>query len=519
MFGSARRVPNKEQTAQIISRPAPIGGWNARDALADMPPTDAVALVNLFPTPSRCELRKGFSSFATGFPAAVETIAGYQGATPKLFGCSNGNIYDATAGGAIGAAVVSGLSSNRWQYFNYTTTAGTRYLLMFNGTDKPRYWDGASWITVDNASVPAITGLTTTEISAATSHKSRIWLVRKNTLELYYLPVGAVGGAVSLYDLRPIFKRGGKIVTVETWSADSGSGLDEHLVVLTDQGEVAIYQGTDPTNIATWALVGVYYLGGSPVGNRPVIKFGGDLLILSQIGVLPASKLLQSMVINVSSTVSDKIQDAIGSAIVQYATNFGWQMLYFEPESALVINVPTTAIAFEQYVMNTITGSWCRFTGWNSYCWEIYNDRAYFGAATTIAKAWDNYADNTSNITTSLKAAFDYCGRMGRLKQWVMCRPVLGSDGIPGVALGLNVDFDDSATTGTPTFSIVASSSWDSALWDSGTWGGGALTIQKGWQYLSGLGYAGSLVLSTSSKGIQVQLMAIDYAFEEGGVL
>lgn len=519
MFTPRRRPINRQQTAQIVTRPAPVGGWNARDALAEMPPTDAVAMVNLFPTPSRVELRKGFSSFATGFPSIVETVAGYQGATPKLFGCAGGKIYDATAGGAIGAAVVSGLSSNRWQYFNYTTTGGVRYLLMFNGTDKPQYWNGAAWIAVDGVSAPAITGITTTEILCGTSHKSRVWLVRKNTLELYYLPVGAVGGAVSLFDLRPIFKRGGKIVAVETWSADSGVGLDDHLVIVTDQGEVAIYMGTDPTSLSTWALVGVYYVGGSVVGNRPFVKFGGDLLVICQLGVLPLSKLLQSIVINVSSTVTDKIQDAVGSAIIQYATNFGWQLQYFEPESALVLNVPTSTTVYEQYVMNTITGAWTRFTGWNADCWEVYNDRSYFGAATTIAKAWDGYTDGTANIVTTLKTAFDYVNEMGALKQWVMCRPILASDGIPGVSLGLNIDFDDNTTVGTPTFTTIASSTWDSALWDSATWGGGALTIQKGWQYLSGLGYAASLYLTTSSKGIQVQLMAIDYAFETGGVL
>ena len=520
MFGnSARRQPQRTQRGLTVSRPAPVGGWNARDALANMAATDAVSMINWWPTPSFVQVRQGYTNFATGFPAAVETVAAYQGATPKIFGASGGNIYDATAGGAIGAAVVSGLSNNRWQYFNYTTTGGVRYLLMFNGTDKPQYWNGAAWIAVDAVSAPAITGLTTTEIIGGTAHKSRIWLIRKNTLELYYLPVGGVGGAVSLYDLRPIFKRGGKILACETWSADAGNGLDDHLVIATDQGEVAVYQGSDPTSAATWSLVGVYYLGGSVIGNRPFCRFGGDLLVISQFGLVPMSSLLQSMVINVAKTVTDKIQNQISTSISAAASTFGWQVTSWQPENMLFINVPITSTTFEQYAMNSITGAWARFQNMNASCWEVYNDLLYFGGSTVIAKAWNGYDDNGANIVTDLKTAFDYLDRPGELKQWVMCRPIIYSDGVPGASYGLNLDYDDSDVVSTPSFSPTTGSLWDSAVWDTATWGGGSLAIQKTWQYLSGLGYAGAFRLKTSSKGITVQLAAIDYLFEPGGVL
>jgi hypothetical protein len=35
--------------ANVASLPAPVGGWNARDSLANMAPTDAVQLVKFFP--------------------------------------------------------------------------------------------------------------------------------------------------------------------------------------------------------------------------------------------------------------------------------------------------------------------------------------------------------------------------------------------------------------------------------------------------------------------------------------
>ena len=39
------KAPQRQQISVLQSYPAPIGGWNKRDALAEMKPTDAVDLV------------------------------------------------------------------------------------------------------------------------------------------------------------------------------------------------------------------------------------------------------------------------------------------------------------------------------------------------------------------------------------------------------------------------------------------------------------------------------------------
>jgi hypothetical protein len=45
--------------------PAPVGGWNARDPIADMPARDAVFLDNFFPRASDVMLRPGSALLAT----------------------------------------------------------------------------------------------------------------------------------------------------------------------------------------------------------------------------------------------------------------------------------------------------------------------------------------------------------------------------------------------------------------------------------------------------------------------
>jgi hypothetical protein len=45
-------MPAQGRKATTTSVAAPIGGWNARDSVAEMNPMDAVVMQNLFPTPS-----------------------------------------------------------------------------------------------------------------------------------------------------------------------------------------------------------------------------------------------------------------------------------------------------------------------------------------------------------------------------------------------------------------------------------------------------------------------------------
>jgi hypothetical protein len=112
--------------ATSVSLPAPVGGWNARDSLADMAEDDAVTLTNLFPSTTSVDVRSGYTEFSTGYGSAVETLMQYAGgATSELFAIAGGEIFDATAGGAIGAAEVTGLTNSRWQYINLATAAGT----------------------------------------------------------------------------------------------------------------------------------------------------------------------------------------------------------------------------------------------------------------------------------------------------------------------------------------------------------------------------------------------------------
>ena len=505
--------------ARVASVPAPVGGWNARDSIANMQPLDAVQLINFFPTISNCVLRGGSTNWATGMTGQVQTIMVYNGSTSsKMFaavGTPDFKFYDASTAGAATATTVTGLTNAIWEYINITTTGGT-YLYAVNGADKPRLYDGTSWVAIDAASTPAITGVTTTTLSNVTLFKKRLWFIQKDTLKAWYLPTSAVGGAAQVLDLSSIAKFGGKLVDLDTWTIDAGYGVDDNLVFVTSNGEVIVYRGTDPSSDATWALTGVWKLG-SPIGNRSMLKWGGDLLILTYDGLMPMAQGLQSSRLDPRVALSNKIQGAIVAATAAYSSStVGWQVYYNARRNAVWINVPIAEGQQEQYVMNTITTSWAQFQGWTANVWETYNDNPYYGGNGVVVRAWDDtYVDNTSNISTNVFQAFNYFDSRGVKKYFTRARPSIFTNGAPAIFVGINVDFNVDDTTAPISASASAVGLWDAGTWDSALWGSG-LQITNNWQGVTGLGYCGSIQLKSASSGLQIEWASTDVVYQAG---
>lgn len=505
----------KRQNQHVASLPAPVGGWNARDSVANMDPLDAVRLVNLFPGVSTVDLRGGYAEHVTGLPAQVESLMSYAGgATDKFFAASGTAFYDVTTAGAVGAAVVTGLTNARWEYSNITT-AGGNFLYAANGVDKPRLYDGTTWTTIDGSSSPAITGVTTTTLHCPLLFKNRMWFIQANTLKAWYLPTNAVGGAAASLDLSAVARKGGYLVAMGAWTLDAGYGADDNLVFITSQGEIIVYRGTDPASASTWAQQGIW-LSGAPISRRCMLKYGGDILILTYDGLLPLSEALQSSRLDPRVALTDKIQGAVATATFQYGSSFGWALIYNPKNNALQINVPTSVGMQQQFVMNSITKCWAQFTGWPANCWEQFQDNPYFGGSGVVYRAWTtDYADDDTAIPGEALQAFNYFQNRGAKKYFTRARPSISTDGVPSLFIGMNVDFDLSDTTAALSFSPTQVGLWDTGVWDTALWGSG-LTVTNNWQGITGIGTCGAVHLKTSSKGLQIEWNETDIVYQNG---
>jgi len=506
------------QTAGATTLPAPIGGLNDRDSLAAMPATDAIVLDNWWPEPSKLVVRNGSTTWATGFAGKVESLVEYcpPNGNSKLFACSNGDIFDVTNSGAIGTPVVTGQTVNRWQDVS-CTTAGGSYLALFNGTDKPLLYDGTAWTAIDSASTPAITGVTTTLLISGCIFKNRLYMIERDSMRVWYLPVVSIGGAAASIDFGQVFQRGGHLVAMYTWTLDAGNGSDDHAVFISSNGEVAVYAGTDPSVAATWHLVGVFSLG-KPIGRRCGIKYAGDLLIVCEDGVYPLGKGLLSSSIDKRVSITDKIQNSISRNVTDYGANFGWELCLFPEKSALILNVPAGNGANFQYVQNIITGAWTKFTGWSANCWRRSTFGLFYGDDTVVRQAWTGFVDDTTMIVADALQSFQYFGTKAQNKYFTMVRPYIQTTGVPSILYGLNGDFNPQPAQGVLSYTPASSMVWGNMTWGEMVWGGSVQSLAE-WHTVGGIYKTAAIRLKAQSNGSEVEWAATDFIYSRGGLL
>lgn len=507
---------NKQRVSRTASIPAPTGGLNARDAIANMKSTDAVVMTNWFPSTATVDIRNGYQSHATGMTGAVETLMAYSyGATEELYAAVDGDIFDVTTAGAVGAAAVTGLTNSRLQYI-LMGTAGGNFLLAVNGADKMQVYTGAAWYA--DGTTTTVTGFDTADAAHINNFKNRVWLIEKDTLKAWYLPVSSIGGAANVLDFSGLFRLGGYLMAMTNWTIDNAAGVDDYAAFISSEGEVAIYQGTDPSSSTTWALKGTFRIG-RPIGRRCAIKAGADVLILTTDGAFPLSKALLTDRAQMQMAVTDKITNLITSSIRQYKDNFGWQTIIHPVGNKMLINVPEIETSTSiQYVMNTITGAWCKFTGWDGFCWEIMSDKLYFGGTDEVFEADTSTDDNGSDIQADVQQAFSYFGDNTAQKHFKMIRVLFSAESDVTPAVIMNVDFSVNTPLGTPSYTTGGGSVWDVAPWNTSSWDSGDVLIKK-WQGVTGIGYSGGVRLNNVSSGTKIRWQSTDIVYERGSVL
>lgn len=510
------RNAKRSRVAVGKSIPAPVEGWDAVSPLSSMKPERAIVLDNYFPQPGYVEIRKGYTAWTTAIGAhPVESLMVYNGVTAasnKMFAVCNGTFYDVTSSGAASATTVTGTTSNRWRYVNYTTSANVAYLWACSGFDSPKHWNGSVWAT------PAITVVTPSDIINVNVFKKRIWGCLANSLDACYLPLDSVAGAATKFPLGSVFNRGGYLVAMATWTFDGGLGPDDYAVFITSRGQVAIYSGTDPAS--DFLLKGVFNLG-TPIGYKCFTKVGADVALISIDGVLPLSKALAvDQAAAATIAITQRINNAMNTAAKNYGSNFGWELLSYPRGTMAILNVPIAeSVTQYQYVMNTLTGAWCRFTGWNFNCFAVFNDLLYAGGNDGTVKKCDYGAiDGSTTIDAQGQTAYNYFNDRGFQKRLVEMQPLITTDSDVVPSLGISTDYRDNATIGTPTAASTSSALYDSALYDTDLYASEG-RASADWTTVSGLGQCASVHFrtSTSSTGqVIVQLNGFNIVYERG---
>jgi hypothetical protein len=506
------------QKSSSTSIPAPIGGLNARDSIANMNAKDAVKLENWFPKTTSVDVRNGYTAWNT-FTGVCQSILVYtSGSATKVFPCvKNGatySIFDGTSSGALSVAVVGGggatvaaITNTRYDYVNFGTTGG-QFMSVVNGSDAPLQYDGTTW------TVSTMTGGTPANLFTVGVYSSRLWYLQKDSMNAWYQVTSAITGALTQLNLGSIFKLGGYLNSVITIT-DAANTLSDYIGFLSSEGEIVAYTG-DPAS--TFTRVAQFRIGRPVIkGNRCWTKWGSDALVLCTDGVYPLRKAIQDNSRDSGLSVSDKIRNLINSDISLHGAKYGWSVTVHPTGAKLFVNVPTSEdVDSYQYVMNTQTGAWCKFTGWTAFCFEVARDTLYFGGSGKMVKADTGTVDGSTAIMADCRQAYNYLGTRGLAKHMRLMRPVMATDGEFQFAITVDVDYTDRDISTLYNVPGGGGDPWG-GVWDV-AWSG-AVQAQNRWYSAVGIGHAVAPRLKAQTASVSLSWSATDVAYEAGGVV
>jgi hypothetical protein len=510
---------------QVAALLAPSNGLNYRDPFITLDAKDAVVLNNFIAKPTGVELRGGFQKHVTGLGGTVNTIMSYmsQDSTDdKLFAAVDDKFYDVTNSADAPTALVADTNSVDGLWSSIMFSAPTMNFLCAT-SPSGGYW---TYDRIDGWEdrTAALTGLDA-PAGCIAAWKNRLWICGEGTAKVFYLPVSSIQGAVTELDIGPLLKHGGSVVAVVNWTMSAGLTIDDYLVFFGSQGDVVVFQGTDPDNIDTFAIKGIWYMGRPPVGNRFFVQYGGELLVLSEFGLIPLSKMINGQVADSYNVMSARISPALTPMLSRLIDNKTWEVRLLENNDLLMIKPPREFSEYRQYVMFIQTGAWSTFSEMPLNTIATYNGQMYFGdeqgnVQIALSVKRDGMArDGTGGLTVSgqSQGGFNAFGSPANYKLFTMARPILIAAAQPSVQAQMNVEYTFNPIYASPSFVDRDNAEWDEGVWNTAQWAGSTNTYAA-WVGLQNMGYYGSLRVSVKGDPGTV-FVSSNVMYQPGGVM
>ena len=511
---SPRPAQIKRSVAAVRHISAPLKGLSLNSKLVTGDPLTATILDNWVVEENNICCRPGIKLFWNyGSASPVEMLVPYYGAPSRLAAAVDGKLITLD-----GTVLKTGFLSNDWSWTSFSNLSSVDFTVMANGVDGVWSWDGTNTAPVKEAvTAPATeTWIVPDQFNIVLSHMNRLWFADGSNLAVYYLPLQQKSGEVKVIPLNAIFKRGGTIRAMYTWTTEGGENLNDQLVIFSSNGECAIYNGVDPAS--DFYLTGLYRFD-SPMSKHSVVNYGGDLYVLISTGLVPMSTLMRAESDQLAASDRNVVSEFFTSSLA-FRSDAGWQTFINPSSGRIICNMPQGGTnAYRQMVRNMPNPVWSSWSSLPARCWGWVANRVFLGS--DDGKVYEIHPsflnDAGKPIRVDVQPAWGNFGTPA-IKHFKMVLPYLQSDGTPRPYIDMKVDYDLSPPTNQPDVTFAdTGAAWDEGDWDVASWAGGLIT-HNNWTGVGRLGRVGAPRLVALIQNAEFSLTGWDVLFETGSV-
>jgi hypothetical protein len=280
---------------------------------------------------------------------------------------------------AVGSSVYDPDLGTHWRCLVAHTSPASGNFAAYRGAN-PTHWidkasDDGQFITGPPGS-PVEHGLSLTQVW---KYRRRLFFIQGRSMDAWHLDIDAVGGLLKQIPLSGAFTKGGYLLFGCAWSVSAGDGIDDKCIFVTSEGEIAVFTGTNPTDAANWKQQGRYQIS-RPMGKNAWLNIGGDVLIITVDGIVPISQALVKDITALEFSALTRSIHPLWSEEVLDKNDLPWSMCKWDEFGGLFVTTPGGSVGdWRCFVANTVTGAWCRFTGWDALQFCSLSGNMFFG--------------------------------------------------------------------------------------------------------------------------------------------
>lgn len=535
---ASKMRPKQRQSAGTILYPAPARGINAIGNLSQMEMIDAIYMYNMVPARYGNRVRDGYIEHCTNVgTGGVRTVIPYIGSVVsenKLFACAEDGIYDVTSSTDSPTQLIAFASTSNLSgygvWVTYENSAAAKFICY---TDEENGYyvyteSTGTWAKIaQGTGASQVSGVDPADFVFVMIWKNRLWFIQKDTGDAYYLEVGSLFGAATVFHFGSKFKFGGFLQGLFNWTVDGGVGVDDYLVAVSGGGDVVVYQGTDPNSATDFSQRGVYYIGPPPAGRRIAGSLGGELFLLSTYGLIPITKLLSGQTITETDIyVSERITPLINIQMALSRSQRGWEVRFVPSQTLLLISSPKqTNQSYIQFVQSTDTYGWAIYRDFPYFTGDTWQGSFYVGDESNRILLHSGGKDNVpiddntagSAIEFSLLTAFHDLDAPAANKIAQFIRATFIGDAVPSYEAVARYDYNVIEPLLSPAAVVPVGSVWDVAVWDTAIWGGDFIVSNE---LRGAYGIGRSLAIAVrGSSSVATTLVRFDVTLTMGNVL
>jgi hypothetical protein len=537
--GPRRTTPRRSsatQNHQAYPFGAPLGGLDVTQPLPGGNPNTAIRLENLIPRTLGCQMRRGYIRWLSHLSGEVRSLMKYQSPTGNnqlLAATAAGDVYNVTTTHPSSfvptpvLAVPTGAPIGEWTSLNFTTNVGTHVLLMVNPGSGYWIYDGTTFTQITlGAGANQILGVNPNFFSFVTVYKNRVWFIEKDTTRAWYLPFGQDAGTAAAFDFGSMLPNGGSLQALINWTYDgsSGVGVNNQLVIVANQGDVLVYGGDDPASASTFQVVGRWFIGRIPVGNRFFSNYQQDVALLSERGMCFMSELMRGDGQWENPKIASNINSALAVEIAGSLDTRYWEICFLPHEQLLMINRAEVDIENLQWVYEVNNKAFAILRGYPILTVISFNGKTFAGDLS--GNIWQMFEGGTDGQVDAISGAdlegivvttFQPLGEAVRVKRFQMVRPSFISDSAPGIQAALNSEWNLEIVGSAPAYLGAGSGAWDVGLWDVAVWSGSGQSYEA-WTGATGTGRYAALAMKVRASA-DTLFVGWQALVEPGGVL